>query len=600
MIIKLIEQKTNNELPHLKIGFYITSTNQFIWAFKLPQKNYFYKSAAMLFLAYAVFMVSLSAIGGIKSFTSVPYWDMWGPYLDFYMEPTNGFSSWWTQHNEHRIILAKALFWLDVRYFSGLSYFLILANYFFVVLEIWIFFKIFDKKSIGVDPNFQFLLKCYIVAWLFSWSQYDNLTWAFQSQFFLAQLLPLCGFYWFSKSINSPTKVSYFLGAILFGVLSLGSMANGIFAMPLLFVYSIIASQGWRRSSALFILSAITIAAYLYGYHTPAGHASPLNSLLSSPYDYLRYVLYYLGVPFYFIFEGVRIAGAAAIIGGIFLLASYLIFAIKLFVRREYGSMNFAIIIFGVFILATAVVTGGGRLIFGANQALTSRYCTPALMMWAGLFIMLSPALSRLYVKRKSIFLSVVAIASIGLIPMQLRAINIDGDINFNREVAALALTLGVRDLEQISKIYPAPDVAIAISEKAKKNNLSIFGADPYKGLGDSINMNAVTVGHLKCIGNLDEVIVLNGATYSRIRGWIYSPDVRLHSKMVQIINETGSVVGYALVGQRRDDVMHHFGASALKSGFIGYVKATAANSSLGINSSAMGCEVTLRLENKP
>lgn len=567
--------------------------------FKLLQKNYFYKSAALLYFAYAFFMVSLSAIGGIKSFTSVPYWDMWGPYLDFYMEPPNGFSSWWIQHNEHRIVLAKVLFWLDIRYFGGLSYFLILLNYFFVTLEIWIFIKIFNKKSVGVSPNYQFIFKCFIVAWLFSWSQYDNLTGAFQSQFFLAQLLPLCSFYLLSKSITPPTRVSYFLGAILFGVLSLGSMANGIFAMPLLFVYSIIAAQGWRRSSALFILSAITIAVYLYGYHTPVGHASPLNSLLSSPYDYLKYVLYYLGVPFYFIFEGVGIARTAAIIGGIFLLVSYLIFAIQLFVRREYGSINFTIIIFGVFILATAVVTGGGRLIFGVNQALTSRYCTPALMMWTGLFIMLSPMLSRLYVKRKNIFLSVVAIASISLIPMQLRAINIDGDINFNREVAALALAMGVRDLEQISKIYPAPDVAIAISEKAKKNNLSIFGADPYKGLEDSINTNAVTVSHFKCIGNLDEVIVLNGSTYSRIRGWIYSPDVRLHSKMVQIVNETGSVVGYALVGQKRDDVMHNFGPSALKSGFIGYVKATSANSPLGINSSAMGCDLTLRLENK-
>jgi hypothetical protein len=566
---------------------------------KLPQNNYFYNSVAILILAYAFFMVSLSALGGIKSFTSVPYWDMWGPYLDFYIEPNNGFTSWWMQHNEHRIVLAKVLFWLDIRYFGGLSYFLIPLNYFFVGLAIWIFFKIFNKKSTTANPQYEFIFKCFLVAWLFSWSQYDNLTWAFQSQFFLAQLLPLCSFYLFSQSVNSPNKLSYFLGAIFFGIISLGSMANGIFAMPLLFLYSIIAWQGWRRSGLLFVLSILCIGAYMYGYHTPVGHASPMSSLFSNPYDYIRYVLYYLGVPFYYIFKGGRFGEWAAIFSGIFLLLSYLIFTIKAVKNRGYGDINLMIIIFGVYILATAFVTGGGRLIFGVNQALTSRYCTPALMMWAGLFIMFSPMLSRFYVKRKNIFLSLIFIASLGLLPMQLRAIKIDGDLKFNREVAALALAMGVRDVDQISKIYPAPDVAIAISEKSKKNSLSIFGASPYKGLEDSVSMHADEGGPLKCVGNVDEVVFLNGTEYSRIRGWIYSPDVRLSPAMVQISGENGKVIGYALVGQKRDDVMHQFGPYALKSGFIGYVKVPETNASIRAASSKIRCEVTLNLEAK-
>ena len=567
---------------------------------KLQEKNYFYKSAEISFFAYAFFMVSLSAIGGIKSFTSVPYWDMWGPYLDFYIEPTNKFSSWWMQHNEHRIVLAKALFWLDIRYFSGLSYFLILLNYFFVGLAILVFFKIFDKKATPDNSNYEFIFKCIIVAWLFSWSQYDNLTWAFQSQFFLAQLLPLCSFYLFSQSINSPNKIGYFVGAIFFGMISLGSMANGIFAMPLLFLYSTIASQGWRKSGTLFILSIICIVTYLYGYHTPTGHASPLSSLISNPYDYIRYVLYYLGVPFYYIFKGGMFGEWAAILGGTFLLLSYFIFTIKALKSGDHGNINLMIAMFGVYILATAFITGGGRLIFGVNQALTSRYCTPALMMWAGLFIMLSPMLLRFYVKRKNLFLSVITVFSISLIPMQLSAINVDGDVSFNREVAALALAMRVRDVDQISKIYPAPDVAIAISEKLKKNSLSIFGVSPYKGLEDSINTRADESSPLKCIGNLDEVVVLNGATYSKIRGWMYSPDVRLSPTIAQISGVNGNVVGYALVGQKRDDVMHHFGRHALKSGFIGYVQVAETNASIKAGSSKIGCELILSLEVKP
>jgi hypothetical protein len=567
----------------------------------LIQKNYLFKFTAVLFFVYTIFMVFLSVIGGVKSFTSVPYWDMWGPYLDFYMDQSSNFSSWWNQHNEHRIFLAKILFWLDIRFFGGLSYFLIIFNYLFVVLGAWIFFRLLHEKNLRTqeDSTFAIVFKCFTIAWLFSWSQYENLTWAFQGQFFLAQLLPLCSFYWLSKSINSPNKISFFLAAIFFGMISLGSMANGIFTMPLLFLYSIIASQGWRKSGSLFILSIFSIAAYLYGYQTPAGHASPLDSLLSNPYNYIRYVLYYLGVPFYYIFKEGRLGEWVAIFSGTLLLLSYGIFTIKVIKSRDYSGINLTIIIFGVYILATAFVTGGGRLIFGVNQALTSRYCTPALMMWTGLFIMLSPTLSRFYAKRKTIFLSVIAVASISLIPMQLRAIKIDEDVKFNREVAALALAMGVRDVDQISKIYPAPDVAIAISEKLKKNSLSIFGVSPYKGLEDKIHTPADESGSLKCVGNLDEVVLLNGTTYSRIRGWIYSPDVRSIPTMVQVSEENGSVVGYALVGQKRDDVMHHFGPYALKTGFIGYAKLAESTASLRASSSKIGCEAILRLKLK-
>lgn len=546
-------------------------------------------------------MVCLSAIGGVKSFTSVPYWDMWGPYLDFYMDSSSNFSSWWNQHNEHRIVLAKILFWIDIRFFGGLSYFLIFFNYLFVVLGVWIFFRLFHEKNLRTqeDSTFAVVFKCFIVAWLFSWSQYDNLTWAFQSQFFLAQLLPLFSFYWFSKSINSPKKINYFMAAISFGVLSVGSMANGIFALPLLFIFSQLSSQSWQRSIILFVISVLSVGAYLYGYVTPAGHASPLGSLLSSPFSYVHYVLNYLGSPIYFIFKGTRFAEAAAIGGGVLLLLGYSTFAIQCYKAREYKSINVAIIFFGIYILATAVITGGGRLIFGVNQALTSRYCTPALMMWAGLFIMLTPLLSSLYTKRKKLCLSFFVIASLGLIPMQLKVLKVDGDINFNREVAGLALAMGVQDFAQISKIYPAPDVAIAISEKAKKNKVSIFGAEPYKELQTSISLPAGNKGVAECVGNLDEVSEIQGSTYSRIRGWMYSPNDRSSPALVQISGASGVVVGYALVGQKRDDVKHIFGLDALKSGFLGYVKTSEINSSITANSQELGCAVTLRLENK-
>ena len=212
---------------------------------------------------------------------------------------------------------------------------------------------------------------------------------------------------------------------------------------------------------------------------------------------------------------------------------------------------------------------------------------------------MFTPLLSGFYTKRKKSCLTFFVIASLGLIPMQLKALKIDGDINFNKEVAALALAMGVPDFAQISKIYPAPEVVIAISEKAKKNDVSIFGAEPYQGLEGSINTLADKKGPIECVGNLDEVSEIQGATYSRIRGWIYNPNDRSSPALIQINSAGGVVIGYALVGLKRDDVKHVFGVNALKSGFLGYVKTADISSSITASSKELDCAVTLMPENK-
>ena len=567
---------------------------------KFSPKNYFSKISTAIFFVFAIFMVALSIAGGIKSFSSVPYMDMWGPYLDIYMEPSGRLITWWSQHNEHRIVLSRVLFWLDIRYFGGLSYFLIFLNYMFVVLEVWIFFKLLKEKIkyAKVDPTFGLILRCFIVAWLFSWSQYDNLTWAFQSQFFLAQLLPLCCFYCFSKSISDPKKIVFFIIAILFGVLALGSMANGIFTLPLLFFYSLISSQSRERTCALFLLAILSTGIYLFDYLGPVGHGSPLLSLISTPGAYLHYVLNYLGVPFYFLFEGTWFAERAAIGAGIFILLFYFIFAIKMYKTRDYKSVNAAIIFFGIYILATAIITGGGRLMFGVNQALTSRDCTPTLMMWLGLLILIVPLLYSFYKRMKIVFSIIFILVCVGLIPMQLKVLKIDSDINFNKEVAALALSMGVRDFEQISKIYPAPEVAIAISERAKNSHLSIFGSRPYGSLGNSLNITSDPREPSDCIGSLDEVSGLNGSEYSMIKGWIYAQNNQSTLALVQIMNMRMILVGYAIVGQRRDDVMRVFGPPALKSGFVGYVKTSEINAPIRIGAQDLRCTMVLRLKN--
>ena len=94
---------------------------------------------------YTFLMVGLAIIGGFRFYSPIPFMDMWNGYLDFYLRTLNGDTSvWWAQHNEHRIFLSRILYWLDIKYFQGLSYFLTAANYLILGFIALFFYKIFD------------------------------------------------------------------------------------------------------------------------------------------------------------------------------------------------------------------------------------------------------------------------------------------------------------------------------------------------------------------------------------------------------------------------------------------------------------------------
>jgi hypothetical protein len=84
----------------------------------------------VLFWFFCIAYISLAVIGGIRNYSPVPHMDMWDGFLGFFIQPSaNEFGAWWAQHNEHRIVLARLLFWIDQSLFSGAAIFLVTANY---------------------------------------------------------------------------------------------------------------------------------------------------------------------------------------------------------------------------------------------------------------------------------------------------------------------------------------------------------------------------------------------------------------------------------------------------------------------------------------
>ena len=111
-----------------------------------------------LFLCLAWMLVpvflGLAIIGGYEAYSPVPMGDMWNGTLGFYVNASHGdWSSWWAQHNEHRILLSRILFWMEEAWFSGKGLFLLVTNYLLVAGVAILFFFIWIR---GTVPRFRY------------------------------------------------------------------------------------------------------------------------------------------------------------------------------------------------------------------------------------------------------------------------------------------------------------------------------------------------------------------------------------------------------------------------------------------------------------
>jgi hypothetical protein len=524
----------------------------------------------LVFLVFAVAFVVLALIGAVRAYSPVPLWDMWNGYLGFYVKASSGeWSAWWAQHNEHRVVLARLFFWMDLAFFRGTGWFLILVNYLLLVLVCVVFLLGWREQSGGKVG----LVGLFLIAWLFSWLQSENLTWGFQSQFILAQLLPLAAFYLLHKSqVTERHSVPYFAAAVLSGVLAIGSMANGVLTLPLMTLFCVLVRCGWRRCCVLAVLSIISLWIYFYGYIAPGGHGSLGRALREDPSGLIQYVLAYVGGPFYFLARGGAIGLMLVKVAGGLLILSSAVFFWQSLKNPKRSTLQLAMLFFILYIGGTALGTAGGRLIFGVEQALSSRYMTPSLMAWAALAVLSAPfILARARWGLGPMLLTLL----VAMVPHQLKALESKRGVLFERNVAALAIELGVKDQAQISNVYPHADGALSTAKIPVESNLSIFGLPPLVDLRERIGQRYERGNYpvRECLGQLNEIqLVPEDQRFFRIRGWVFDPLTQKQPEAISVLDVDGRLVGFAISGQPRPDIALAIGEGAQESGFKGYL----------------------------
>lgn len=529
---------------------------------------------SQLFLLAATVFVALAITGGVRGYSPVPFWDMWDGYLGFFTKVMSGdVSAWWAQHNEHRIVLARIFFWLDLVIFAGQGWFLVVVNYLLQAVVCMLFWTIW-KESRSEKHHW---IGYFLITWLFWWIQKNNLEWGFQSQFILAQLLPLAALYSLHRSVHVvPAFNKWFVLAMAIGVMSIGSMANGVLALPIMTVYAVLTRMELRRIVILSVVSVFALGAYFYGYIAPAGHGSLGQALRTNPLGLVHYIVVYVGGAFSF---GNNHVGVwTATIAGIFLVVSSVFFALNALARPREETLRLALLAFILYIGGTALGTAGGRLIFGIDQALASRYMTTSLMAWAALLILYLPLINTLRLSVQNKLWVCFAILLLFMVPIQLESLQSEKVRNFDRKLAALAVELGVKDEPQIKHIFPSVPWILDIAEKPIAANWSIFGMTPIKDLREmqGAKLDILNVAKV-CMGSIDEVLKINGESqYLKIRGWIFDPVRNKVPEYALLVDTLGTVYGVVLTGDDRKDVANEINSNARYAGFRGYLWAHA------------------------
>ncbi|WP_263147482.1 hypothetical protein [Pseudomonas sp. RIT-PI-AD] len=524
------------------------------------------------FAAVVLLYVGLALIGTRNNYSPVPFWDMWNGYLGFYAQASEGWAPWWSLHNEHRILFSRALFWLDLRVFHGSMVFLFALNLLFALSIFLCFFGVATRLLPDWRRNGMAQAALGLIGVLsFSWVQSANFTWAFQSQFFSAYLFPLVAFCLLALSAEKASRPLFVL-ALLVGMLSAATMANGVLASPVLVVLGLFLRLSWKRIAALGIAASLELFGYFQGYaqdyKVPLGHTTLTQALQNQPLDLLHYLLMYLGGPWFFVFPGGR--HLFPLLGGLALLASLAYLCLGFIRARRVEPLELALLAFLLFFGGTALGTAGGRLAIGVEQALTSRYLTPQLMAWSALILLYA---SRFRRRRFAAWhLLPALLIPLALFRWQLLALERPEGL-FDHRVAALAVQMDVQDTDYIDRVYFDNRKIFAMAEQAKREHLSIFHQPAFRMTAEQLG-KPIAFPPPTCQGYLDGIQPIPGqAGAYRVNGWLLDQASRKVPDFLLIADASGRVVGSALTGVRRLDVAAAIGAEAGNSGFLGYLR---------------------------
>ncbi len=514
---------------------------------KLPPWARSPRTIAVLLILYGVatFLLILHSVFSV--------WTLYQPlplddHMDFMIDMQRWYDGvWqaadlWKQHNEHRILIPRLFFLIDVLFFNGDNVFLITLNIVLQALHVLLFWHIIAQADLPRPAHGAAV--CASALFLLSAANLDNFLWAFQIQFILVffAVSAAC----VALFTCSSRRGRWLALTIVLGFIATFSLANGVLVWPLLIGLAVIGGLGWRTTSMIAIAGFVIGGSCLLSFQPHPGHASPLESV-RQPLTVLHYTALYLSGPFGRLLG--RWFGVA--LGSLGLLVTLSLAIEAMWNRRRLSTARLVLLGIGGFVVASAFVTALGRINFPLEQALSARYFTPALIYWIATIVSCLAQRSPLLWRRRAavgLGLGCLVVLSVLLVPQQYAEIRRWTVRTNDVKVGTAALLVNVQDDEAVRAIYPFPYRVWLGNDMLRAHQLSIYSKPLPALLGHSIEDIALITFSPPCSGAIDPGSIVTVAAGSRggfrLSGWIEKQKSAVSPDLIALVSESGTIVG--------------------------------------------------------
>ena len=447
-----------------------------------------------------------------------------------------------SQHNEHRLFLPRLVFVLDRR-FAAETGRLSLAASVLVQCGLAALLVRLARPAWTGRPRHLTSAASVVVSFV-AWAvQYENYTWPFQVQFF-GVLLAATGCFASvalvrSRSIGAAAAIGLaFVATFTFSSgAAVGFLAAGLAA--------------WLRRSvaqalAVLVAASLMVGFYLIGYRVPVGHAAPWQAL-ERPWPVLGYALAILGSPFagaVGMLTGrvetllAQIVGASGLAGLALIAASY--------ARRRATRVpeEAALLTTCLFVCCMALLTGLGRTEFGAASALSSRYTSTSLVLWACLYLL---------AMLRSIGASILVPGSAAVVAFvvltQPMFTTLARHVAANRAIAMPALVAGVADDAVLTAIYPISRVPLTMRLTEFGTRTGVFSTRWAPLFGTILTSRLRTVSGDRCHGRYDVAVRMPDPAGPgwRVGGTLARPGDAAARPVIALTDASARIVGFGI-----------------------------------------------------
>jgi hypothetical protein len=448
--------------------------------FKPQDKSRFIARAVLIVLTLLPLVILMYAVFHFA--VDVPYWDQWNfvPLLGKSLEWGVSFEDLWGLHNEHRLFFPRLLM-LGLAHLSAyninceLALILLLAVAIFCLVLIQL--RQTSKQLAVTGPVWAVPVLSLLA---FSLNQGENWVWGWQIQIFLNVLAVVAGI---MLLVHPKLNWLKLIAALFCGVVATYSFANGLTYWFIgLLGLGLVSSVGTKTKKAMIsfwlLITGLVLFSYLVKFRPGLSSGKPVLYFLSHPFEYLGYIFKYLGAAVINYQEYALMFGMTGVV------VFFWSFRAITFKKRAWFTALLPFFLLGLYALASASMTGVGRVGLGSEQAMSYRYVTFSNLLWFAnsvfLYILIKFFLADVDKRKKSRFVFVIISACclsvlflVGRTSYRVgyRALQ---SYHENLVPARLELRRG-EDEELLKRLYIDPDSVREGIEILRRHKLSVF-----------------------------------------------------------------------------------------------------------------------------